>query len=396
MSADGRFVAFACDADNLVPGDTNRCTDVFVYDRHTGRTERVSVASDGAQGNDVSSDPVISADGRWVAFVSWADNLVQHDENQTGDIFLHDRESGNTELVSAAPGGTSADDASYAPSISADGRFVAFSSQASNLVPGDSNRRPDVFVYDREKRVLERVSVDSGGVEADEGGQYGVISADGRWVAYLSAARNLLHGRTDWPLRSQVYLYDRETRCTTLVTVGLEGDRADNASGRLGISANGLWLAYVSRASNLAVGSPSGWTNLFLFGREQAETRWVAKVILHSDGPIEGGRFLSISADGRWLAFDSAEDITPDDSNGLPDAFVYDRDTGKIERVSVGPGGLEPDGGSGSPSISADGRYVAFFSQATNLVSEAPSRAPGILVYDRQTGRTELVSKASR
>lgn len=396
ISADGRFVAFASDADNLVPGDTNHSMDVFVHDRQTRRTERASVASGGAQGKGMSVEPAISADGRWVAFYSWAYDLVQGDRNRNGDIFLHDRQTGQTELVSALPGGASAGDVSYAPAISGDGRWVAFTSQARDLVPGDNNARPDVFVYDRETRLLERASVGSGGVESDGGGEYAAISADGRWLAFLSVARNLLPRRADRLPPSQVYLHDRETGSTALLSVGPDGAPANGASGRLAISANGRCVAFASRASNLATGSPEGWLSIFLHDREQQEIRWVAKLIHESEGPIEGGYPLSLSADGRWLAFSSAEDITPDDRNGLPDAFVYDRDTGTIERVSVGPGGLEPDGGSGTPSVSADGRYVAFYSSATNLVPGENVPPGQIYVHDRETGRTELVSVASR
>ena len=140
ISADGRYVAFISDASNLVPGDTNGVTDIFVYDRQTGTIERVSVAADGTQGNGGSCQPSISADGRYVAFSSYASNLVPGDTNGISDVFVYDRQTDTIERVSVAADGTQGNSYSWQPaSISADGRYVAFSSFASNLVPGDTN-----------------------------------------------------------------------------------------------------------------------------------------------------------------------------------------------------------------------------------------------------------------
>src|SRR5437867_3098602 len=140
LSADGRFVAFHSAATNLVAGDTNGTNDVFVHDRQTGITERVSVASDGTQGNKASSDPALSADGRFVAFHSTASNLVAGDTNGATDVFVDDRQTGTTARVSAAAVGTEGNAASAGAALSADGRLVAFHSSATNLVAGDANR----------------------------------------------------------------------------------------------------------------------------------------------------------------------------------------------------------------------------------------------------------------
>jgi hypothetical protein len=149
LSADGRFVAFVSGASNLVPGDTNDEEDVFVHDRRTGRTERVSLGQRDVQGNRGSFDPALSADGRFVAFVSWASNLVPGDTNDEEDVFVRDRRTGKTERVSLGPNGIQGNGDSggiYTPALSTDGRFVAFDSEASNLVPGDTNNWQDVFV----------------------------------------------------------------------------------------------------------------------------------------------------------------------------------------------------------------------------------------------------------
>ena len=167
ISADGRYVVFESAADNLVPGDTNDHSDVFVHDRQTGETSRVSVASDGTEGNGQSDEPSISADGRYVAFASEASNLVPGDTNHNYDILLHDRQTGETVRVSVASDGTEGNGHSIEPSISSDGQYVAFTSWASNLVPGDTNDAWDVFVHDRETGETVRVSLASEGSQTD-------------------------------------------------------------------------------------------------------------------------------------------------------------------------------------------------------------------------------------
>src|SRR5207247_1588614 len=187
-----RFLAFASDATSLVPGDTNGNTDVFVHDRQTGTTERVSVDSAGHEGNGYSQQPAISADGRFVAFTSDATNLVPGDTNGVTDVFVHDRQTGTTERVSVDSAGNQGDRRSgnslSRPAISAGGRFVAFASDATTLVPGDTNGDVDVFVHDRETGTTERVGERA--VERPFGVTGPSLSADGRFVAF--ASRTLL------------------------------------------------------------------------------------------------------------------------------------------------------------------------------------------------------------
>src|SRR3990172_651309 len=187
ISADGGFVAFHSAASILVPGDANGKLDVFVHDRATGTKERVSVDSAGAEGNDSSWVPAISGDGRFVAFESWATNLVLGDGDTYSfrDVFLRDRLSGATERVSVSIEGDEPNAESLGPAISADGRFVAFSSSASNLVPGDFGY-PDIFVRDRQTGVTTMVSVDSAGNKAGGHSYSPAISADGRFVTFSS------------------------------------------------------------------------------------------------------------------------------------------------------------------------------------------------------------------
>jgi Tol biopolymer transport system component len=197
ISADGRYVAFASDAPDLVPGDTNGSRDVFVRDRLNGTTERVSTDAGGVQGNADSHDPGLSADGRFVTFESLASNLVPGDSNAVSDIFVRDRLTGTTERVSVDSSGVQGNLASFAPSISADGRLVAFASAASNLVANDTNARGDVFVRDRLLGTTQRVSVSSAGAQASGASDEPAISADGRFVSFDCGASNLIAGDTN-------------------------------------------------------------------------------------------------------------------------------------------------------------------------------------------------------
>ncbi len=226
ISADGRFVAFASGASNLVPGDTGYW-DVFVHDRQTGTTTRVSVSSTGTQSNDNSGDPSISADGLYVAFTSSAQNLIPGDTNGRADVFVHDRQTGTTTRVSVNSTGTQGDFNSWRPAISANGRYVAFISDATTLVPGDTNGRADVFVHDRQTGATTRVSVSSAGIQGDgfvEGSSTPSISADGRFVAFASGASNLVPGDTN--NQKDVFVHDRQTGATTRVSVSSADDKS--------------------------------------------------------------------------------------------------------------------------------------------------------------------------
>ena len=206
VSADGRYAVFESSAANVVSGDTNNRRDVFVVDRQTGGVSRVSVDSNGAQANSDSFYPSISADGRYVAFHSSASNLVAGDANGSQDVFVRDLQSGTTTLVSVADGGGAGNNSSYYPSISADGRYVAFWSYASNLVAGDTNNRPDVFMRDVQSDTTTLVSVADGGGAGNFDSYYPSISADGRYVAFWSYASNLVAGDTNG--RTDVFLHE--------------------------------------------------------------------------------------------------------------------------------------------------------------------------------------------
>jgi Tol biopolymer transport system component len=389
ISADGRYVAFMSGASNLVPGDTNGQLDVFVHDRGTGATSRVSVDSSGNQANAESGTPfmsaAISADGRYVAFYSGATNLVPGDTNNTSDIFVHDRETGVTERVSVDSAGVQGNSASgQFAAISGDGRFVAFDSDATNLVAGDTNGVGDVFVHDRQTGVTQRVSVDSAG---NQGNGYSydatAISADGRFVGFKSQATNLVPGDTNGA--EDIFVHDRQTGVTQRVSVDSAGNQGNGWSEGPAISADGRYVAFYSLATNLVPGDTNGQWDVFVHDRQTGVTQRVSVDSAGNQGN-GGSMHTAISADGRYVAFmSSATNLVPGDTNGAEDIFVHDRQTGVTQRVSVDSAGNQGNDVASvvQIGISADGRYVAFSSNATNLVPDDTNGCQDVFVHDR-------------
>ncbi len=382
ISADGRFVAFASTATNLVSGDTNGSEDIFVHDRQTGETTRVSIATGGAEGNAGSTRPAISGDGRYVVFESLATTLILTDTNAVSDVFVHDRETGITERVSVASNGDEGNDMSGYPAISANGRYVAFWSRANNLVSGDTNGKGDVFVHDRQTGVTERVSLASNGTQGDDDATTSAISADGRYVTFLSRASTLVSGDTN--NTADIFVHDRQTGETTRVSVATGGAEADASSDAPDISADGRFVVFGSRAGNLVSGDSNARSDVFLHDRQAGTTARLSE----TSGRIGGDNHSeapTISADGRYVAFQSrADNLIPGDVNTTPynDILVHDRETDEAERVSIATDGSKGDLASTAPSISAGGQYVAFSSSSTNLVSDDTNGASDCFVHE--------------
>jgi V8-like Glu-specific endopeptidase len=379
LSADGHFVAFASSAKNLVPNDTNNSWDVFVHDRQSGKTRRVSVSSAGREGNDRSWKPSISGDGRFIAFDSISINLVPNDTNGHNDVFVHDRQTGITTRVSVDSTGNQGNVLSWVASISSDGRHVAFESFASNLVPNDTNAALDVFVHDRQTRTTTRVSIDSAGKQSNNESGSCSISCDGRFVAFSSLATNLVPGDTN-SLRD-VFVHDRQTGATTRVSVDSAGREGNGSSDQASISADGRYVAFYSMASNLVPNDNNGWWDVFVHDRQTGQVSLVSV-----DSTTKQGNGLSItpsiSADGRYIAFSSlATDLVLNDTNGSDDIFVHDCWTGQTTRFSVDSAGKQGNDHSRAPSISSDGRSVAFQSLATNLVFNDTNQGRDIFVH---------------
>ena len=381
ISHDGRYVAFSSGASNLVSSDTNGVSDVFVWDQETGTTELVSVSSAGVQGNGSSDSPSISADGRYVAFRSEAANLISGDTNAKSDIFVWDRETETTERVSISSVGVQGNDTSYQPSISADGRFVAFESDATNLVSGDTYGIVDVFVRNRETGTTERVSVSSTGTQGNGDSFSASISADGRYVAFDSWASTLVSGDNNGVC--DIFVRDRETGTTEVVSVSSAEVLGDDLSTWSSISADGRYVAFTSYATNLVSGDINEDGDIFIRDRETGTTELVS---ISTAGTKEnsGSGYPSISANGRYVAFTSyATNLVSGDTNAMNDIFIRDREIGTTKRISVSSTGAQGNSGSYKPSINADGRYVAFYSDANNLVLGDTNAKSDVFLLDR-------------
>lgn len=384
VSADGRYVAFNSDASTLVPGDTNRTGDVFVRDLRRGTTTRVNVSGAGTQGDGNSGSPAISADGRYVAFSSLAGNLVP---GGSGDghpeIFVRDRVAGTTTRISRSASGGATDGASLEPALSGNGRYVAFTSYATNLVTGDANGVRDVFRHDLRTGVTTLVSVTGSGSQADDTSLDPAISHSGRHVTYYSLATNLAPGDTDEV--PDVFVRDLTAATTTLVSVVAVGGGTE-AWGHFtpAISADGRRVAFMSTADNLVAGDTNH--NADVFVRDLgAGTTTLVSVSSGGRQSEEPAEFPAISADGRHVAFaGSGNEYAAGDTNGVEDVFVHDLGTGRTTLTSRPDTGGPADGGSTGPALDAHGRRVAFTSYATNLVPADRNDQPDVFVRSRR------------
>jgi len=372
IDADGRLVVFTSDASNLVSDDDNicvedgrrfNCPDIFLKDLESGEVERVSTGPGGEQANWKSEAAAISADGRYVAFSSYASNLVpgdtalcseQQNTRNCSDIFLKDLETGAVTLLSAAAAGEPGDGDSFGPSISADGRFVAFHSRAGNLVPGESNGVPDVYVKDTLDGSIERVSEVTGGIGGLADSYNASISADGRLVAFISAADNLVPGDANG--REDIFVRDMESGVIKLVSISASGVVAGGNSSRPAMAGDGGSVAFDTTAASLYPG-------------------------------------------------DTARCGENDGAPSCSDVLLKDLGDDSVLLVSGDSDGAQGNWNSYSPSVSADGALVAFASEASNLVRgdrDACSDATGsfncsdIFLREIASGKVTRISVPAR
>ena len=380
MSADGRYVVFQSTATNLVGGDVNGFFDVFLRDTQTGTTTLLSTATGGTQGNNVSSVAAITDDGRYVFFNSTATNLVSGDSNAVLDVFMRDTQTGITTRVSTLSDGSQANGASQNVDVTGNGAFIGFQSTATNLVASDSNGFSDVFVKNLSTGAVTRVSVADDESQANGNSLVARLSDDGNRVSFVSTASNLTANDTNGAV-TDIFVRDIAAGTTVLASVAIGGGSGDAGSSGASISGNGRYVVFQSDATNLVAGDTNGATDIFV---RDLQTNTTTRVSTATDGSQSNelsGQAV-ISADGRYVVFFSlASNLVQGDTNGLRDIFLKDMVTGNVTRLSVAMDGTELNDLSNTPSISADGHYVTFQTQATDTGVGAEGNGTGFDVF---------------
>lgn len=399
LSANGRYVVFTSMATNLVAGVTGM--HVYRHDRTTGATVLVTVAKSGSPSAVGGFAPSVSANGRFVAFASTGNDFVDGDTNGLTDIFLRDMTTGTTAMVSAsqtgAPAnlGVSPNSASGKRDISDDGRYVAFTSSATNLVATPNNGKQQVYVKDMATGVVTRASVDAAGAAGNDNSNSAALSGNGHVVAFVSLAANFS------PLAvshiGQVFVRDLELGTTTLESLTTTGTVVANKNSLApALSFDGRQVVFETTAQldprdmDGAQGGNTGW-DVYLRDRAVGATVFAS----YTTNTFAGtdSRAPSISADGRWVGFHSSDDkFVGNDLNGTADVFLYDRVTRTYSLVSQNDAGQQASAGSVGASVSSDGRLALFGSAATNLVPTPSSTGMQLYVRDTRTNEAPVVT----
>lgn len=377
ISGNGRFVAFRSSADNLAAGDALGHADVFLHDLAELTTTLVSRTPGGTPGNADSDQPSISKSGRYVAFRSNASDLVTGDSNGVRDVFLRDQHDGETILVSRGLSGAPANGASSMPRLSDNGRFVAFVSTATNLVESDLNAKTDVFVFDRKQSTIERISISTAGVESDGVSATPAISGNGRYVAFWSSAKNL-----DADPSPGIFLRDRKKGTTTRVSLTASDIPvpivyADACS----ISSDGRTVTFAAPGTGVTFDDANPFWDVFVRDLAVGTTELVS---LGETGAAASDDCLShlVSGNGRYVFFSTnAVGLVASDSSPMEDIYVRDRKNHTTTRVSLTDSGLAPNKDCYLGGIARDGRTVVVESSATNLL---PTATSGYQVFARR------------
>lgn len=385
ISADGRYVAFTSLASNLVAADTNNAHDIFISDLLTHKTTRISLDANGVQGNKSSWLPRISADGRYVSFSSEASNLVANDTNDVIDVFVYDRSTKKTIRASVSSDNKQGNDNSgwNSAAMSADGRYVAFDSDATNLVAGDTNQASDIFVYDQSTQQTTRASVASNAMQGNNNSGWNSpsMSADGHFVVFDSEASNLVANDTNDNV--DVFVYDTWTKQTSRVSLASNDTQGNAWSWQPSVNADGRYVTFESSASNLVSGDSNESSDVFMYDRLNKKTTRISYLPTGVQGNDESFD-SSVSADGLYVAFRSyASNLGAADNNDSADIFINDLVKKQVTRVSVASNGEQGNDGSWRPFVSATGRHVAFLSDATNLVAGDSNYLTDVFVADR-------------
>ena len=366
LGASGRFITFSSTSSDLFTGDTNGAEDCFFRDAATWAVEVLSVSTAGVLGNAKSLKPVPSVDGAVVTFQSAASNLVDGDTNGHLDVFVRDRVNWTTRRVSVATGGGQANGDSTYPQVSPDGRYIVYASVASNLAPSDPHALSDIFRHDLLTGVTEHVSIGINGAPANGQSLYPAISGDGRYIAFQSAADNLVAGDNEGA--SDIFVRDMLTGVTERVSVASDGSPGERNSGYPDLSDDGRFVIFISMARNLSVGDTNSFADLYVRDRATGTTTRLTHGI--AQAPINGHTISpEISGNGQVVVFGStASNLVPGDTNGVADVFTVQLATGAIKRVSVSNDGLQQGRErSFQQHISQDGLVVVFSSASGNF-----------------------------
>ncbi|CAO3413485.1 hypothetical protein [Azospirillum endophyticum] len=377
ISADGTKVLFQSASSDLVSGDTNGQYDLFLKDLTSGAITLVNTAADGTVAQGIFFRYTLSADGTTVAFASDADSLVPGDTNGTFDVFVKDMVTGQVTLVSRSAGGVPGNGRSTAPALSADGTIVAFESAADNLVPGDANGLPDVFVTDLTTGTVTLASLAADGARTNGMSVSPLLSADGSKLAFTSAATNLVPGDVNGEM--DIFLKDLATGQVTLVSQTPDGTRPNRLSGGTSLSADGGKVVFATAADNLLPGDANDTDDVFVKDMATGTLTLVSQTAagIRSNGWSGDAR---ISGDGTKVVFVSnATNLVPNDTNGSADVFMKDLTSGALTLVSLSPDGQTAGGADwGDPAgVSFDGSRVAYSSAAPGL---SPDDANGPLL----------------
>jgi Tol biopolymer transport system component len=383
ITPNGRFVVFSSSAENLVPSDDNGFQDVFLRDRKMHKTRRLSITSNEEQSeNGDSFDPSISGNGRFIVFTSSAEDLVPADDNGQSDVFIRDRVTGTTRRVSARKDGPEPNGFSEDAKISRNGRFVVFSSEAENLTFNDDNELRDIFIYNRLTRRIRLVSLKSNGNQTGDGDSlFPAVSGDGRRVVFISIDENLVPG--DDNMLSDVFLRNRDTGKTKRVNVPTSDAQAEGGGvSRPAISADGRVVAFESSATNLVPNDENTQEDIFVRILPAQRTRRMS--LLSNGDEFEGGNCEDavVSSNGRFVAFESrATNLPGVHLNGDEDVLIRDRRTGSTKLVNRNSAGEQASAGDSSdPAITDGARLVAFTSLSNNLVGEDTNMASDVFL----------------
>lgn len=378
ISADERFVVFSSEATNLASGDRNDSSDIFLRDRWLNQISRISVNNQGVEGNADSIQPVIAANGRFIAFSSKATNFVAGETNTVADIFIYDMQT--QQIRGINPLDSNGD--SLNPSISADGRWVVFESTASNLVVNDTNNAADIFLFDTQANQITRISVDAGGAQGNGTSIHPMIAANGGVVVFESEASNLVSGDTN--NSSDIFLYDITTRNVQRISQATH--QADKGSYYPAVTAEGKIVVFESEAMNLVANDTNSFAEIFI---KDLTTGQIQRITAPNGEPANSHAYYpSVSANGRFIAFTTAAtNLVGGNPNALFDLLKYDRVTQQLERLNVNVAGEQTDFQSFKLpiSLSSSGNYAVFTSNATNAVYGDDNLSLDVFVHQKVT-----------